>query len=135
MKMMKTLLAAAVVAASVPAMAYEAGDIMVKAGAISVAPENSETSAAEISENTQLGITATYMFHSKWGVELLAATPFEHNIAVRGTAITAKTKHLPPTVSLQYYPLSGENSNVQPYFEIGRASCRERVKDTATGTD
>lgn len=117
MKMMKTLLAAAVVAASVPAMAYEAGDIMVKAGAISVAPENSETSAAEISENTQLGITATYMFHSKWGVELLAATPFEHNIDA-GVA-TGKTKHLPPTVSLQYYPLSGENSNVQPYFGVG----------------
>jgi len=117
MKMMKTLLAAAVVAASVPAMAYEAGDIMVKAGAISVAPENSETSAAEISENTQLGITATYMFHSKWGVELLAATPFEHNIDAGGA--TGKTKQLPPTVSLQYYPLSGENSNVQPYFGVG----------------
>lgn len=122
MKMMKTLLAAAVVAASVPAMAYEAGDIMVKAGVITVQPTNNtadiQPTTINVGDDTQLGITATYMFHSKWGVELLAATPFEHNINAAGAKI-GSTKHLPPTVSLQYYPLSGEASAVQPYFGVG----------------
>ncbi|UZK04861.1 outer membrane beta-barrel protein [Venatoribacter cucullus] len=136
--MMKTLLAAAVVAASVPAMAatYQAGDIMVKAGAITVQPTNDATdigaSFVEISNNTQLGITGTYMFHSKWGVEVLAATPFEHNINLssdlpvaalgatvpKGTNV-ASTKHLPPTVSMQFYPLGDQESSVQPYVGLG----------------
>ena len=143
MKMMKTLLAAAVVAASVPAMAatYQAGDIMVKAGAITVQPTNDAVDilasgnidaasvSLEVSNNTQLGVTATYMFHSNWGVEVLAATPFTHNVrasaatdqvnvAPTGTKI-AEVEHLPPTVSIQYYPLGDEASVVQPYIGAG----------------
>lgn len=131
MKMMKTLLAAAVVAASVPAMAYEAGDIMVKAGAISVNPTNDANFSRDIGDNTQLGITGTYMFHSKWGVEVLAATPFNHSIL----AGAAETDHLPPTVSIQYYPLSGEASVVQPYVGAGINYTTFFGDEYADGTD
>ena len=120
-------------------MAYEAGDIFVKAGAISVRADNSQDSPVEISENTQFGITGTYMFHSKWGVELLAATPFEHNIKVPETDIgdvDATTKHLPPTVSLQFYPLSGENSRIQPYLGLGvNYTTFFSDEEKTTGTD
>src|SRR5690606_3188807 len=131
MKMMKTLLAAAVVAASVPAMAYEAGDIMVKAGAISVNPTNDAVGSLDIGDNTQLGITGTYMFHSKWGVEVLAATPFNHSIL----AGAAETDHLPPTVSMQFYPLGDQASTVQPYFGVGINYTTFFGDETATGVD
>lgn len=122
MKMMKTLLAAAVVAASVPAMAYEAGDMMVKAGAINVNPKSDNIdlgggAKAQIDDDTQLGLTFTYMVTPKIGVEVLAATPFEHDVKLNGNTI-ASTKHLPPTVSAQYYFMDGA-SKVQPYVGVG----------------
>src|SRR5690606_40256319 len=95
MKMMKTLLAAAVVAASVPAMAYEAGDMMVKAGVINVNPKSDNIdlggSYAQIDDNTQLGLTFTYMVTPQIGVEVLAATQFEHDVKAGGNKI-ASTK-------------------------------------------
>lgn len=122
MKLMKTLLAAAVVAASVPAIAYEAGDMMVKAGAINVNPKSDNASVlapndVEVGDNTQLGLTLTYMVTPKVGVELLAVTPFEHDIELNGGKI-ASTKHLPPSVSAQYYFMDGA-SKVQPYVGLG----------------
>lgn len=121
MKLVKTLLAASVAMIAVPTMAYEAGDIMVKAGVITVQPTGnaSEVSVVKVGDNTQLGITATYMFHSNWGVELLAATPFEHNAYVSGVGKAVTTNHLPPTVSVQYYPLGDSGSTVQPYVGMG----------------
>lgn len=115
MKLVKTLLAASVAMIAVPTMAYEAGDIMLKAGVITVQPTNDAVSSANIGNDTQLGITATYMFHSNWGVELLAATPFNHSVLGGG----AEIDHLPPTVSMQFYPLGNEASIVQPYFGVG----------------
>ncbi|MCY0963600.1 OmpW/AlkL family protein [Parathalassolituus penaei] len=120
MNFLKTLLATAVVVSAVPAMAYEAGDIMVKAGAVTVSPKSNPVSAdktIEIESDTQLGLTLTYMVTPQVGVEVLAATPFKHDITKSGSTI-ATTKHLPPTVSVQYYPLSGE-SVLQPYVGLG----------------
>lgn len=121
MKLMKTLLATAIVASSVPAMAatYQAGDIMVKAGIITVQPTNNATDISAsanitVGDDTQIGITGTYMFHSNWGVEVLAATPFTHK--VNGSI---EVDHLPPTASVQYYPLGDEASTVQPYIGMG----------------
>ncbi|QQD25463.1 outer membrane beta-barrel protein [Venatoribacter cucullus] len=133
---MKTLLAAAVVAASVPAMAYEAGDMMVKAGVINVNPksDNIDLGAlgkAQIDDNTQLGLTFTYMVSPQIGVEVLAATPFEHDVTLGGAKI-ASTKHLPPTVSAQYYFMDGA-SKVQPYVGLGvNYTNFYDVKDTAS---
>lgn len=120
MKFLKTLLATAVVVSAVPAMAYEAGDIMVKAGAVKVTPKSDPVSAnkaIEIESDTQLGLTLTYMVTPQIGVEVLGATPFKHDITAGGSTI-ATTKHLPPTVSVQYYPLSGASA-VQPYVGLG----------------
>lgn len=121
MKLLKTLLASAIAISAMPALAYEAGDIVVKAGVINVNPkeDNIDLGAADgqVSDDTQLGLTLTYMVTPKVGVEVLAATPFRHDVTVNGDKI-AETKHLPPTVSAQYYLLDPA-SKIQPYVGVG----------------
>ena len=98
MKLMKTLIAGAVSMAflpAVPAFAYEAGDIIVKAGVINVIPKDGNADTSELVPNSeldidsdiQLGLTGVYMVNQYFGVELLAATPFEHTAEGDGGAI------------------------------------------------
>lgn len=123
--MKNTLIAAAisaVVLSSTFANAYEGGDIIVRAGVASVQPNDSATGTlktlnAGVGSNTQLGLAGTYMLSDKIGVELLAATPFKHKITSNGSYI-GETKQLPPTLTLQYYPMGG-NSAYQPYVGVG----------------
>jgi len=79
-----------------------------------------------VDSGAALGITASYMLAPHWGVELLAATPFKHDITVSGlgglgvrdgTRI-GSTEQLPPTVSLQYY-FADAASQWQPYIGVG----------------
>jgi len=80
---------------------------------------------ADVDKDTQLGIIPVYMITDTFAVEVLAATPFEHDIeaqgkgAISGTNLDAgSTKHLPPTVSVQWYPRGGQ-SGWQPYIGAG----------------
>lgn len=57
------------------------------------------------------------------GLELLAATPFQHTVGVKGLGAgldgkLGDIKQLPPTLSLQYYPMEA-SSKFQPYAGIG----------------
>jgi len=134
---MKTKLAVAVAAAiaaggALTARAHEAGDIIVRAGIANVDPSGDSDSivlptepatvlpgGVDVDDDTQLSIIGTYMVTDVWGVELLAATPFEHDITQPDLGIDAgSTKHLPPTISLQYYPRGGQ-AGWQPYVGIG----------------
>lgn len=119
MKLVSTLLATSIaVLGSSQVMAYEAGDIMVKAGVIHVAPkDDSGFGDVKVKSDTQLGLTGTYMVTSQIGIELLAATPFKHSIEVDGDRI-ATTKQLPPTLSAQYYPMDSASA-WQPYIGAG----------------
>jgi outer membrane protein len=119
MKLVSTLLATSIaVLGSSQVMAYEAGDIMVKAGVIHVAPkDDSGFGDVKVKSDTQLGLTGTYMVTPKIGIELLAATPFKHSIEVDGDRI-GTTKHLPPTLSAQYYPMDSASA-FQPYIGAG----------------
>ena len=122
MKLLKTLLASVVAVSAMPALAYDAGDIIVKAGIAHVAPKDdnlklSGAGTVEVESDTQLGITATYMVTPQIGVEVLAATPFKHDIKLNGKKV-ATTKHLPPTISAQYYPMDPA-SKIQPYVGLG----------------
>jgi len=129
------VLAAAVMAAAPAAQAFEAGDFVVRAGAVHVAPDDSsdvitvgsvaalgDDARVAVDSNTQLGIRGTYMFTSNIGLGVLAATPFKHNISGAGDIAAlgdiAETKHLPPTITLQYYPMKS-SSAVQPYVGVG----------------
>jgi len=143
MKLVKSLLATAVaastVALSVPAMSYEAGDMMVKAGVIHVAPKSDNleldgVGTVEVKSDTQLGLTFTYMVTPQVGVEVLAATPFKHQIELDGEKV-GTTKHLPPTVSAQYYPMDS-SSAIQPYVGAGlNMTLFFEEEDIASGDD
>lgn len=82
------LLAPALLAASI-AQAHQAGDIIVRAGAITVDPREDSGklnfdggaaggTSATLDSDTQLGLNFAYMLTDKVGIELLAATPFSH---------------------------------------------------------
>lgn len=136
---MKQLSIAAVLSAglvSTEALAFEAGDWVVRAGATQVNPQESSSPLAldgaileaplngklGVDSDTQLGLTAEYMLSNNWGIELLAATPFSHTAtvtdanALQGLDV-ADVKHLPPTLSAVYHIDTG--NNFKPYLGIG----------------
>lgn len=139
--MRKTLLATTLLAAAVAtpsAFAHQAGDIIVRAGAITVNTHESSSSVkvdrgglsgmnlggkATLSNDTQLGLNFAYMVTDNLGIELLAATPFQHDVKLKGVAAVGNgklgsLKHLPPTLSAIYYPLDGKSA-FQPYIGAG----------------
>jgi outer membrane protein len=142
---MRTLASAlALVAAlgvAVPASAYEAGDWLFRAGSSLVDPKSNNGSFGtdlEIKVDDQLGVTynLTYMYSANLGIEVLAALPYEHDIAVGDLGTVASVKHLPPTVSLQYHFLP--QGVFQPYAGLGlnyTLFFSEKTKGALAGSD
>jgi outer membrane protein len=129
------VLAAAVMAAAPVVQAYEAGDFIGRVGVVTVDPDSSssnlnsnalgELDGAKVSvdSNTQLGLTVSYMFTDQIALGVLGATPFKHNIEGDGSILggdgkLAETKQLPPTITLQYFPMPS-GSKFQPYVGVG----------------
>ncbi|BBM66135.1 outer membrane protein OmpW [Vibrio alfacsensis] len=126
--MKNTICSLAVVAALVSpsVFAHSEGDFILRVGAASVVPNDSSDKILgtqdelEVDSNTQLGLTFGYMFTDNISLELLAATPFSHDISTKlgGLGDIANTKHLPPTVMVQYY-FGDSQSKVRPYVGAG----------------
>jgi outer membrane protein len=129
--MKRLLLAATVLSITSAANAYEHGDLIIRAGAANANPDASSShvrlagttiagSSVDVDDNTQLGLTASYMLNESLAIGLLAATPFKHNVTAQGIGVdqVATVEHLPPTLTLQYFPLSA-SSAVQPYLGVG----------------
>ena len=130
--MKKALTIALVVAMAgggVAAQAYEQGDFILRAGATTVDPDTDSDDIvlpgislqADVDDDTQLGILPVYMVTNHFGMELLLATPFEHDITAKGGGVSldaGSTKQLPPTLTLQWYPRGGQ-SGWQPYIGVG----------------
>ncbi|WP_299848606.1 OmpW family outer membrane protein [uncultured Roseovarius sp.] len=114
-------LAALMGTAALPAFAQSKGDITLGFGIHSVTPDgsNSRTTAGliDVDANIRPTLTAEYFIADRLGVELLVAWPFEHDINLVGTGEVAKTKHLPPTLSLQYHFTN--QSNFTPFVGAG----------------
>ncbi|MCL1127103.1 outer membrane protein OmpW [Shewanella surugensis] len=105
------------------ANATQAGDIIVRAGVAVVAPNSSSQDVAglgefDVSSDTQLGLNFAYLFTDNIGIELLAASPFSHNISLPTLGNIAKTKELPPTLVVQYH-FGDAASKFRPYIGIG----------------
>ncbi len=104
------------------AIAEEKG-LIVRAGYAAVDPNsNSETvpgAGGEVAADSgnALGLTVTYMLEENWGVGLLAASPFKHDIDHSVLGEVASTKHLPPTITLQYHFNTRDSG--KPYVGIG----------------
>jgi len=124
------VLAAAVMAAAPAVQAYEAGDFIGRVGVVTVAPDASSDpitnlssdARVDVDNNTQLGLTLSYMLTDQLGLGVLAATPFSHDIKgdgdLAGLGKLAETKQLPPTITLQYFPMPS-GSKLQPYVGAG----------------
>lgn len=115
--------------------AHEAGDLIARAGLANVAPDASSSelvldgavigqSEADVDDNFQLGLSFTYMLTDRWAIDVLASTPFTHDISADtgvlglGKIDAGETTHLPPTVSVMYFPADSA-SRFQPYVGVG----------------
>ncbi|MCK2046178.1 OmpW/AlkL family protein [Chromohalobacter moromii] len=118
----------ALTAALVPAtsaLAYGQGDFYTRFGVAKVTPQsdNGDFGAPldmniDADDDSGFAFTLGYRFQDKLGVELLAAQRFEHQVQLNGNDM-ASIHHLPPTLTLQYYPLGGTDARVQPYLGAG----------------
>ncbi|UJR61857.1 outer membrane protein OmpW [Dickeya zeae] len=122
---MKKVALLMIAAAMVPALAqaHQAGDIIVRAGTATVRPNAGSDNVLglgsfNVDNNTQLGLTFGYMATDNIGVELLAATPFQHKVGVGGVGQIAEVKHLPPTLMAQYY-FGQSTDKLRPYLGLG----------------
>lgn len=115
-----------------PAIAYEAGDWLIRGRLVNIKPQDD---SGTLSVNGAPGITGsgvsvdsdaifkvdiTYMLDRNWGTELILGYS-EHEISGTGTISTlgqvAKTKALPPALTLQYH--FAPDANIRPYIGAG----------------
>ena len=107
---------------AMPAFAQEAGTWTVGIGAHQVNPKSDNGSLVggtldvEVGSNVRPTITAEYFIRDNLGIEVLASWPFEHDIDINGLGNVGSTKHLPPTVSIQYHFGEGK---VRPFLGAG----------------
>jgi outer membrane protein len=123
-------------ALSSAAQALEAGDWIIRGGATYVDPNDDSDeiealgvpvpgTGVDVDSDTSFGFTIGYMMTDNWGIELLAATPFKHNIgpndvtaALLGSSSSiGSTKHLPPTLSVNYH--FQPKASWRPYVGLG----------------
>ena len=122
LKLLCPLAAAAALFTATPALAQQAGDWTFGLGAHVVAPKSDNGSLAggaleaDVGDNWRPTFTGEYFFRDNWGIEVLASLPFQHDIELNGVK-AGSTKHLPPTVSLQYHFTGSEK--VKPFIGAG----------------
>ena len=135
----KAINAAIFLALSFPtvALSHEAGDFILRVGAVSVEPDESSSlistvdtgalagTKVGVGDNTQVGLNFVYMLTDNIGAEVLAATPFEHDLTAIGldqygfaTRNLGTTDQLPPTLTFNYF-LGDANSTIRPYVGLG----------------
>jgi outer membrane protein len=107
--------------------AKEKGDWIIRAGVTYIDPKSDNGTLVvdpldfegtiRVDSATMLTFDGTYMFSDNFGLEVLAALPFKHDISVDGLGEVASVKHLPPTVSgVWNFNPSG---TWQPYVGLG----------------
>lgn len=127
------LIALSVAAATQSAYAFQQGDFIVRAGLTNVSPDDSSSNIfvgsdlgfnLSVGDDTQLGLNIAYFVTDRLNIEVLAATPFTHdvNFGVSDPLGTGdrlgEVTHLPPTITLNYY-FNNSSSTFQPYIGAG----------------
>ena len=104
-----------------PALSQSQGDWTFGIGVGYVDPKSDNGDLAgleaDVDADESFVFTAEYFIRDNLGIELLAATPFEHDIDLEGGIDAGSTKHLPPTLSLNYH--FPTNSPWKPYVGAG----------------
>ncbi|MFQ3197750.1 MAG: outer membrane protein [Paraglaciecola sp.] len=116
------------IALSLPVYAYETGNWIVRAGATTVAPDDSSSNVfvggadlgvgVNVANDTQLGINIGYFVTPHISIEVLLATPFDHDIGLNTVGTLGSAKHLPPTLTANYY-FADPAAVFQPYVGAG----------------
>ncbi len=97
--------ALAAIAASPIASAQAAGDLLVRARAVSLDPADKDTiNGLDVTVNSKVipEVDVTYFITPNLAAELILTYPQKHDVKANGTNI-GTLKHLPPTLSLQYH--------------------------------
>ncbi|MCV2880673.1 OmpW/AlkL family protein [Actibacterium sp. XHP0104] len=135
------LTASAMALTGTAALAQSAGDLTVGVGIGYVAPKSNNGllagAATSVNDDLRPTLTVEYFIRDNLGIELLAATPFEHTATVSGVG-TATTKHLPPTLTLNYHfansskvtPFLGAGLNYTTFFQEKSALGTVKMKDS-----
>jgi outer membrane protein len=100
--------------------AAQAGDSsawILRVGAHDVEPKSSNHSVVNVDAARMLTFNLTRKLNDNWGVEVLAALPFQHDINLNTGGKVADVKHLPPTVSVQYH--FAPHAKFRPYVGAG----------------
>lgn len=123
-KISALMLATALATTAAPALAQSQGDMTLGFGIGWVKPTDSYSATAapgsgliRVDDNIRPTLTFEYFVADNIGVEVLAAWPFEHKAELQGVGDVVKTKHLPPTVSLNYHFTN--NSSITPFIGAG----------------
>lgn len=143
--LMKFALTTALCLATAPAFAQSQGDMTLGLGIGAVLPKSDNLPTGlgviEVDNGAAATITFEYFIRDNIGIELLAATPFTHDITLDG-ALIGETKHLPPTLSLNYHfptdtmykPYVGIGLNYTTFFEeAGNAAVGSLTLDDSFG--
>ena len=115
------LLSTALAVVAGTALDQTQGDWTIGIGVVNVNPKSDNGDLAgfqaDIDDDKRPIFTFEYFVRDNLCVELLLATPFDHDIALDGVGDIGSTKHLPPTVSLNYH--FPTNSAWKPYIGAG----------------
>jgi outer membrane protein len=115
---------------ALPAQAYEKGDWIFRAGVGMVDPQGTAATFTdpdlgsafiEVDSGTALTLTGAYFFSPNWSFEVLAASPFKHDVKLGATGLApekiGEVQQLPPTFSFQYHFMP--DSKFRPYVGLG----------------
>ena len=122
MRTTRLITAAAIAAscafASQAALAYSAGDTFVRGG-FAKSDTRSDNGVLDGVSSGETGFTfgAGYLFHDNIGVELNSSEKIEHDFSAGDLGGTID--RMPVNLLVNYYPLGGLDSRVQPYVGAG----------------
>lgn len=116
-KMNATVATAVALALASLAQAAEPASWVLRVGAHDVDPKTKNSDLVSVDSARTLTFNLTRMFDEHWGIEVLAALPFQHDIRLNTGGKVADVKQLPPTVSVQYH--FAPNAKFRPYLGAG----------------
>ncbi len=100
------------------ALAHESGEITARVGSHYVVPDSDNGDVVDVKSAFGLTGGVQYFICPSLAVDLLVAAPFKHDIALKsGGGDVASTRHLPPTLSLVWYPQISET--FKPFVGAG----------------
>lgn len=98
-------------------IAHAESNWSIRVGAHFVEPDSDNGGLVDVKSGVSPTFDITYRINPNWHLEILAAVPFNHDIALVGGTKVAATDQLPPTVSLQYHFLP--DATFRPFVGLG----------------